>query len=448
MMDPVKIKLQEQALNAIRDRLSLTQTEEAKENTIITAFRDFCSNLPYKMPEAQATGYLQNEKEKERFLEELENYGIISSLLDDPDVEDIIINGTEPIYAHYSKDGLRKTNKRFESLPELELLIKKILVFGGKQELRKINNVDLLGMRGRANIVYSPLGPELTITKIKINPLSIIDLIDKGTLNSDMAALLWLYIEGLGMRAANILVSGGPGAGKTTLLNALLSFIPSDQHIVVIEDSMELVTNWIGSTSRLESDENLTLADLVKNSLRMRPERIIVGEVRGEEAQDMITAMNIGKYCMGTIHASTVRELILRLQSNPMNVPEILINLVDVFIVMKKINTNQCITRVIDEITESAGLEQKIVLLSYLWKFDSAISAFSQLSYTNVYRDRLAKASGLSGKQILDEINKRKNFLERLRHNKVTPIADVASMCELYIKSPQLADSAIDQYKK
>jgi len=137
-------------------------------------------------------------------------------------------------------------------------------------------------MRGRANIVYSPLGPEITIAKIRSQPLSIIDLINNGTLSCEIAALFWLYIEGLRVKLANIMISGGPGSGKTTLLNALLSFISADQHIVVIEDTLELMTGWIPNASRLESTEELTLADLVKNSLRMRPERIIIGETRGQ----------------------------------------------------------------------------------------------------------------------------------------------------------------------
>jgi len=138
-------------------------------------------------------------------------------------------------------------------------------------------------MRGRANIVYSPLGPEITIAKTRAQPLSIIDLMNNRSLPAEIAALLWLYIEGLGVRPANIMIAGGPGSGKTTLLNALLSFISADQHIVLIEDGFELMTGWIKDISRLESAEGLSLADLVKNSLRMRPERIIIGETGGRK---------------------------------------------------------------------------------------------------------------------------------------------------------------------
>ncbi len=203
----------------------------------------------------------------------------------------------------------------------LNNFIQKLLVFAGRKSYHKIANLELANLAGRVNIIDSPLGVQLTITKAKMDPLSIIDLIRRGTMSYEAAGQLWLYLEGLSIRPANIIISGGPGTGKTTLLNALLSFIPEKDRLVVIEDTMELNTFMEDSCSRLETDDELNLSDLVKNSLRMRPERIIVGEVRGAEARDMITAVNIGKYCMGTIHALSARETITRLHNEPMNVP-------------------------------------------------------------------------------------------------------------------------------
>lgn len=443
-MDEARIELEEQLLERLKERLNLSQSSEVKESVILNAFSEFCASLGDKGCKGNAK-FLGDEKSKKEFLAGFQSYGLINSLLDDPEVEDIIINGTGPIYTHRQSEGLTETGKRFSGARELDILIKKILTFADKSKLNKINNVDLPGMAGRVNIVYSPLGSELTITKIKTNPLSIIDLIEKGALTAEMAAQLWLYIEGLGVRPANILVSGGPGSGKTTLLNALLSFIPSDQHIVVIEDTLELLTGWIGNVSRLESDVDLSLADLVKNSLRMRPERIIVGEVRGSEAADMITAMNIGKYCMATIHASTVRETILRLQNNPMNVPEVLISLIDVFIVMRKINTGNGVLRVVEELAESAGLEQKTVLVSPLWRFDSASRKLNKLDPSTVYRDKLSRASGLNGKQVMDETAKRSDFLDKLRAAGIRPIKEVSSYCELYIHNPKDAVAGLNR---
>ncbi len=441
-MDEFRIKLEERLLDRIKGSINLSQSLEAKERAILDAFLGFYDTGGLEECR-EGMKYLKDDGAQKEFLEELKGYGIINPFLDDPQVEDIVINNTEPIYVHHARDGLIKTNVRFSSLRELDILIKKIVVFSGRSNLNKINNIDLPGMRGRVNIVYSPFGPDLTIAKIRTQTFSIIDLIENGTINSKMAALLWLFIEGLRIRPANVLISGGPGSGKTTLLNALLDFIPSNQHLVVIEDSLELVTNFNGNVSRLESDDEISLADLVKNSLRMRPERIVVGEVRGSEAQDMITAMNIGKYCMATIHSSTVRETILRLQNNPMNVSETMINLIDIFVVMKKIDANGRVLRVCDEIAETSGLEQKTVLISPLWEFDSASANFKQRMPTTVYRDRLAEASGLSGRLILDEIEKRQDYLERLVAAKIRGIKDVSISCERYISDYEGAISDI-----
>ncbi len=443
-MDEKKISLEKEILDKVIGKVSLSQPPEVKEGIILSALKEICDGLHSGGTECEKR-YFGDEKSKTDFFKELQGYGVIDPLLNDPSVEDIIVNGTEPIYAHHAKDGLIKTQQRFFSLEELDLLIRKLLVFSGRTELKKINNIDLLGMRGRINIIYSPFGPELTIAKVKANPFSVIELIENKTLNAEIASLLWLYVEGMGVRPANMLISGGPGSGKTTLLNSLLSFIPSDHHIVVIEDTFELVTSWIGNVSRLESDDDLSLADLVKNSLRMRPERIIVGEVRGEEAQDMVTAMNIGKYCMATLHASTVRETIIRLQSNPMNVPETLINLIDAFVVMRKQKDGRSMARMVDEVSETAGLEQKTVLLSPLWKFDTSTGRLNKLSPTSVYRDRLSKATGRSGREILDEIDRRRDFLEVLRRNGVSAIKDVSRYCELYLKD---ARQALAELKK
>lgn len=445
-MDVDKKGLEEKILDKIEGRISLLQPLEVKERQLLSAFQEFCVSAGSEVSECEKK-YFSDDQARKEFFSGFYSLGAIENLLNNPDVEDIIINGTSPVYVHHAKEGLKEIGPLFSSLDEVNLLIKKLLVFSGRKELKKINNIDLPGIRGRANIVYSPLGPELTITRIKSKPLSIIDLIGNETLNTEMAALLWLYIEGLGMWPGNILISGGPGSGKTTLLNALLSFIPADQHIVIIEDVMELITDWITNVSRLESDEDLSLAELVKNSLRMRPERILVGEVRGEEARDMATAMNIGKYCMATIHANTVREAILRLQNNPMNVEPHLVNLIDVIIVMDKIKSSGQVRRVIGEISETAGLEQKTILISSLWKFNLASGVLDKLSPTNVYRDRLSLASGISGKEVLEEIARRKEFLNLLVQKRINSSKEVSHYCDAYIHDKVLAMREVENYQ-
>jgi len=262
-------------------------------------------------------------------------------------------------------------------------------------------------------------------------------------MNYDMAALFWLYMEGMSIRPANVIILGAPGSGKTTLLNALLGLIPERERLVIIEDTLELNTVPQASWSRLESDEEVSLADLVKNSLRMRPERIVVGEVRGEEAQDMMTAMNIGKYCMGTIHASAAREAIIRLQNEPMNIPEILVNLIDVFITCIKYHVKREVFRVVGEVAETAGMEQKKVLLSNIWKHEYEKRIFSEVSPASVFRDKIARASGMPALDVIKELKLRAEIIKMVDQRDICAMDNV---CDFFREYNNDADSALKRF--
>jgi flagellar protein FlaI len=324
----------------------------------------------------------------------------------------------------------------------LDVFVRKLLVFAGKKNVKMINNLELPNITGRVNIVNSPLGYQITITKIKESPLSIIDLINLRSLTFELAAQLWVYVEGMKIRPANMLILGAPGSGKTTLMNALMSFIPDSERLVVIEDTLELNTKLEDSWSRLECDEGITLADLVKNSLRMRPERIVVGEVRGSEAQDMMVAMNIGKYCMGTIHANAAREAIIRLQNEPMNIPETMVNLIDVFITAKKYQVKNSFFRVVDEVAETAGLEQKMVLLSPVWVYNYEKGNFVERQPSNVFRDKVCKLGGFPAKDFIEELKARAKLLKILKEKEIHKIEDVSNFCRLYHRDK---DAALEQ---
>lgn len=439
-MERTHLDLTLRVVTALAGRLNLSQSYEERKSLVSEVFLEL-AKLPEDKSLIKKVGYSIDLDSAKKFAEDFLSLEVISEFLDDPDVEDIIIDGLKPIFLHSSNRGFVKTDKQFTSNRELEVFISKLIVFSGRAHIdntEEIVNIELPDNSGRVNIVHSPYGPQLTITRAKPRPLSIIDLIDRETLSPEFAAQLWLYVEGMSVKPANIIIAGGPGAGKTTLLNAMLAFIPPKDRLVVIEDTLELNTSAQLECSRLESDDNVTLADLVKNSLRMRPDRIVIGEVRGAEAKDLMTAMNVGRYCMGTIHASTAREAIIRLHNEPMNVPSVLINLVDVFVIMRKIDSDGRVRRVISELVETAGLEQKEVLICPLWKYDTNSNKFSELG-PGPYRDHLARAKGIYPTEVIKEVKQRIEFLDRLKKLNRTSQEEITKFCSLYSADKQKA---------
>jgi len=178
--------------------------------------------------------------------------------------------------------------------------------------------------------------------------------------------------------------------------------------------------------------------------LRMRPDRVIVGEVRGAEASDMMTAMNIGKVCMGTIHASTAREAVIRLENEPMNVPTGMVPLVDVFIIMRRFNIGGEIFRVVGEVVEIAGIEQKKVLLSELWAYDLANHRIEEKAPSSIYRDRLASVAGVKPNEIMDEIRVRAGLLWTLAQGDIKTIEEISSFCKAYCTNPEEVLAKLD----
>ncbi len=438
-MSQTWLDLTEVLLDRLRGQLSLLQPADERRRLAAAMLERVCAELQNGAP------LLPDAAERERFLDAFFAYDRIEPFLNDPAIEDVMINGTDPIFVHRTGDGLVKTEARFPTMREAAAFVKKLVVFAGRTEVDPVNDVELVDIRGRVNIIQSPFGPQITITRSKPTPLTILQLVRGGMLPLELAAQLWLYVEGLRIRPANVLIAGGPGSGKTTLLNALLSFIPWSDRTVIIEDTLELNTGFLENCSRLESCRRVKTPQLVKNSLRMRPERILVGEVRGEEAQDLMTAMSLGKYCMGTLHASSTRETILRLQNTPMNVPPVLVGLVDVLIILRKRNTDGRVARVVQEVAETGGLDHQTVLVSTTWTYELAQDRTAEASPSSIYRDHLAVESGRSPAQIMAETERRARLLALLlKRPEMERIEALTRVCQRYSEDAEAALRELD----
>jgi pilus assembly protein CpaF len=266
-----------------------------------------------------------NDAEREQLVGEIVDqalgYGPIERFLDDPSVSEVMVNGTDGVYIE--RDGmLEETDALFFSEQHVLRVIDRIVAPLGRRIDEASPMVDArLPDGSRVNAVIPPLaidGPQLTIRKFGARVLTLPDLIELGSLNAQVAEFLAACVSG----RTNILISGGTGSGKTTLLNVLSSMIPANERIVTIEDAAELrlqqrhVVRLESRPANIEGKGEVRARDLVRNALRMRPDRIVVGEVRGAEALDMLQAMNTGHDgSLSTLHANSPRDALSRVET-------------------------------------------------------------------------------------------------------------------------------------
>ncbi|MBI4210494.1 MAG: CpaF family protein [Candidatus Diapherotrites archaeon] len=375
-------------------------------------------------------------------------YGKISALMLDENLEEIMVNGYErDIFIYHRKYGHCKTNLRFLSRKDLDSLVQKIARTVGKKLDADSPLLDArLPDGNRANATYTfvtPFGPSLTIRKFTGVPLSIVDLISNNTLSSEVAAFLWVMVEGLGVEPMNIIVTGGSSSGKTTTLNALASFIRFPERIVSIEDTLELQLrgreNWVQMEARprIGVQEGVYMDDLLRNAMRMRPDRLIVGEVRGSEAQVMFVAMDTGhKGCLGTLHGNSAKEMLLRLKSEPMSVPEPLLSLLNLVVVQSRLRINgKGIVRRVISVTEVSSMESR-PLLSNAYEWNGKEDALSRTSVPIALLDLLSQKTLRTKKEIEQEIGVRRRVLEWMLRNGLTAQPEVELLIQQYYYNP------------
>jgi len=327
-------------------------------------------------------------EQRQRLMRDVEDdvlgHGPLQRLLDDPTITEIMVNGPDAVYVEQN-GKLTRSTARFTSEEQLRRVIERIVARVGRRIDESSPLVDArLADGSRVNAVIPPVafsGSSITIRKFSRDPFKVKDLIAFGTLSPEMAELLRACVEA----RLNIIVSGGTGTGKTTLLNVLSSFIPEGERIVTIEDAVELqlqqehIVRLESRPPNIEGRGEIGIRDLVRNSLRMRPDRIVVGEVRGGECLDMLQAMNTGHDgSLSTVHANSPRDAIARLETlvlmAGMDLPlrairEQIASAVDVVVQLSRLRDG---TRRVTAVTEVQGMEGQTVTLQDAFLFDYA----------------------------------------------------------------------------
>ena len=444
-----KVLLGEMRENLVDLAISTGENFQVSEEKLLNDIKNFLSLRLSGTLQDNGTSNEYLDKLSRKFLRDIIGYGAIDPLIQDDELEEIMIIGTsKPIFVYHRKYGMMKTNLQFSDEGELRDLIDSI----ARQINRRIDQespiLDGRLMDGsRINATIPPVsadGPSLTIRKFRRDPLTIIDLINSRTISVDLAGFLWLCIDGLGVKSANAIISGGTSSGKTTTLNALSAFINPNERIITIEDTLELqiphehVIRMETRPANVEGKGELTMNDLVKNSLRQRPDRIIVGEVRADEAITLFTALNTGHSGFGTLHSNDARETITRLTNEPMSVPEIMIQAIDFIIMQNRIYTPSGVSfRRISEVAEVVGMEEGTVQLNKIFQWNPERDTIDNIGITSNTLQQIANLSGKSIIELQNEIENRKLVLRHMINQNIRSVEGVNSVIELYYKNPQ-----------
>lgn len=351
----------------------------------------------------------------QRIYSSIRGFGLLDTILTDDTITEVMINGPDHIFIE-QKGHLFRLDKHFESERRLEDIIQRIVGLAGR-EVNQANPIcdTRLSDGSRVNVVLPPIalcGPTLTIRKFSKTPMTIEKLIEYESLTQDIADKLELLVKA----KYNIFISGGTGSGKTTFLNALSNYIPKDERVITIEDSAELQIAGIDNLVSLETRNanvagagEITIRDLIKSSLRMRPERIIVGEVRGGEALDMLQAMNTGHDgSLSTGHANSTEDMLSRLETMVLQgaaglpldaIRQQIASAVDIIIHLSRLRDK---SRKTVEITEVLGLEDGRIKLNPLYVFEEdenstleKVSGSLKRTNNRLVNDYKLKLSGL-----------------------------------------------------
>ncbi len=380
---------------------------------------------------------------------DLVGFGHIDPLMRDPNIEDISCDGvTKPSYVWHRNYESIETNVEFENDEELDNMVVKLVHMAGKHVSSAFPIVDAsLPGKHRLAVCYrrevTPFGTAFTIRKFREDPYSMIDLINIGTFSEEMAAYFWICLE----NRASIMVLGGTAAGKTTALNALACLIKPGSKIITIEETAELNLphdNWVSLIARQSyglggsSVGEVTLFDLVKTSMRHRPDILIVGEVRGQEAYSLFQALATGHGGMCTMHAENLDSSIKRLTSKPMEIAPAYIPLMNIVLSIQRVhltkgNEKKAFRRVmtVSEIADYGDYR-------HTFKWDPTKDEHPSDYERSMLLSSISARQGVTKKDLTEELNRRKDVLHWMRERNIRSYRDVAAIIAEYYARPKL----------
>jgi flagellar protein FlaI len=432
-----------QIFNEVREKLvevAVSQGEEfdIDEESFVGDVKQFL----------RARGVRDVERLATQIAQVMLGYGKLDPMIKDDDLEEIMVIGTgSNVFVYHRKIGMMVTNVVFDTDDDIRAIIDVI----ARQVNRRIDQqTPILDARlkdgSRVNATLPPVsadGPTLTIRKFRKDPLTVVDLINFKTMSSHLASFLWVCTDGMGVKPCNAIIAGGTGSGKTTTLNTVAAFVPPRERIITIEDTLELqlphshVLRMETRPHNIEGKGYLTMDTLVKNSLRQRPDRVIVGEVRGAEAITLFTALNTGHSGMGTLHSNTARETITRLINSPMNVPNIMIPALDFIIMQNRMyRAEGGSIRRVTEVAEVVGMEEGNVQLNRVFEWNNITDKVEYVGISSKTLREIAELRGVSVTDLEEEIEKRRLVLEYLADNNIRSIEEVGRCVNSYYKDP------------
>ncbi|MEW6295540.1 MAG: ATPase, T2SS/T4P/T4SS family [Candidatus Diapherotrites archaeon] len=392
-------------------------------------------------------------------LQEMLGLGKIEFLLNDANLEEIVINcSSEPVWVYHKKWGWLKTNVILQSEEEIQNYASIIARRIGKQITILSPLLDAHLITGdRANATLFPIsskGNTITIRRFKRDPWTIVDFIETKTATPETLALLWMAIE----YELNIIFSGGTGSGKTTAINVCMPFIQPNNRIISIEDTRELTLakhmHWVPLTTRepnVEGKGAVQMLDLLVNSLRMRPDRIIVGEIRRErEAEVMFEAMHTGHSVYTTVHANTADETIRRLINPPINIPTTMMDAVHLNVVMFR-NRRTGVRRILqiaEFIAEQRGAEQETVKANVLYRWRATGDTIGRHSESIRLFDELSLHTGLTIEEINQELSVKQKIIEWIIKQKIRGIESIGKLMAEYYMDKDKIISLMEKNKK